>query len=344
MIAKRVLVAMSGGVDSSVTALLLKQAGFEVVGVTMRLFGAAQDRAADQAAAVAQTLGIEHLVVDLADQFQTSVVDYFCEAYRRGLTPNPCIVCNRLIKFGALLEYANSIGARYLATGHYARIENTPAGYRLFKAADGSKDQSYFLYRLNQDQLSRISFPLGGMTKIQVKQMADQAGLPVFTGESQDICFLGGGDYRSFLESHVDSCSGDIVDEEGKVLGRHRGLGHYTIGQRQGLGIASNKPLYVIAIDGIQNRIVIGEEQSLLCRTVHLNNISWISGAWPADATDLSARIRYRMPDASVSCLERECSADAVITFVEPVRAVTPGQSAVIYQCGEVLGGGIITG
>ncbi len=174
--------------------------------------------------------------------------------------------------------------------------------------------------------------------------MADQAGLPVFTGESQDICFLGGGDYRSFLESRVDFSPGEIVDEEGKVLGQHRGLGHYTIGQRQGLGIASNKPLYVIAIDGTQNRIVVGEEQSLLRRTVHINNISWISSSWPADAAGLSARIRYRMPDSSVSSIERDNGTGAVITFAEPVRAVTPGQSAVIYLCGEVLGGGIITG
>jgi tRNA-specific 2-thiouridylase len=343
MTGPRALAAMSGGVDSSVTAMLLRDAGFEVIGVTMRLHGTAQVKASDQAAAVATKLGIEHRVVDLSAQFQSGVVDYFCEEYRRGATPNPCIACNRLIKFGALLTFADELGASYLATGHYARIEATETGYRLRKGCDSSKDQSYFLYGLSQRQLSRILFPLGGITKAHTRRLAEKNGLPVFSGESQDICFLEGGDYRAFLEGRVEFTPGDIVDEEGKVLGRHRGLGLYTIGQRQGLGIASNKPLYVTSINSRQNRLIVGEAPELLSHNVHVNNLNWIAGVWPTDSTGLSARIRYRMPDAPLISLERDGDSAAVLAFASPVRAVTPGQSAVIYRCDEVLGGGIIT-
>ncbi len=344
MTGARVLVAMSGGVDSSVAAMLLKDAGFEVIGVTMRLFGKAQQKAAEQAAAVAQQLDIEHSTVDLSSTFQSSVVEYFCEEYRRGATPNPCIVCNRLIKFGALLTFADELGASHLATGHYARIERTLNDFHLFKARDASKDQSYFLYSLNQSQLSRILFPLGEKTKTETRTLAQAAGLPVFSGESQDICFLEGGDYRAFLDGRVEFIPGDITDEEGKILGRHLGLGLYTIGQRQGLGIASNKPLYVVAIDAGQNKMIVGDEKSLLRLTVRIDNLNWISGAWPTDISGLYARIRYRMPDAPLASIERDGDNGAILTFAAPVRAVTPGQSAVIYRCDEVLGGGIITG
>ena len=340
----RVLAAMSGGVDSSVAALLLKNAGFEVIGVTMRLFGTAQLKAAEQAAAVTASLGIEHLIVDLSAEFESSVVDYFCEEYRSGATPNPCVVCNRLIKFGALLKIADELDATHLATGHYARVESTASGYRLFKARDTLKDQSYFLYGLDQGQLSRVLFPLGGMTKTEARRLSEEASLPVFSGESQDICFLEGGDYRSFLEGRIDFISGDIVDGEGKIIGRHRGLGLYTIGQRQGLGIASNVPLYVTAIDTEGNRLIVGGETELLRSSVRIDNLNWIGGAWPAYSTGLSARIRYRMPDAPLISIEADGENAAIITFTAPVRAVTPGQSAAIYRCDEVLGGGIITG
>ena len=335
---------MSGGVDSSVTAMLLKEAGFEVIGVTMRLFGDAQQKAEEQAAAVAQKLGIEHRVVDLSTEFQSGVVDYFCEEYRRGATPNPCVVCNRLIKFGALFKFADELGAPYLATGHYARIEATPTGFRLIKANDTAKDQSYFLYGLSQRQLCRVFFPLGGMNKTETRRLAAQASLPVFSGESQDICFLQGDDYRSFLKSRVEFAPGDIVDEEDKVIGRHRGLGQYTIGQRHGIGIASNKPLYVTDIDSSQNRLIVGDEKTLLRLRVRIDNLNWIAGAWPADTESLSARIRYRMTDAPIELLSPAGENAAIITFAAPVRAVTPGQSAVVYRCDEVLGGGIITG
>ncbi len=344
MTGARVVVAMSGGVDSSLTAMLLRDAGFEVIGVTMKLFGTVQQKAAEQAAAVAQKLQIEHRIVDLSSTFQSSVVDYFCEEYSHGTTPNPCVACNRLIKFGALLTYADELGASNLATGHYARIERDQTDWHLFQARDSSKDQSYFLYSLNQRQLSRILFPLGQMDKTQVREMAQQAGLPVFSGESQDICFLEGGDYRTFLDRRIESTPGDIVDGEGKVLGRHRGLGLYTIGQRQGLGVASNNPLYVVAIKSSENRLILGGEKSLLTSTVRINNLNWISGTWPADTSGLSGRIRYRMPDAPLTSIERSGENTAILTFDVPVRAVTPGQSAVIYRCDEVLGGGIITG
>ena len=344
MIGARVMVAMSGGVDSSVAALLLRDAGYEVIGVTMRLFGEAQQKAAEQAAAVAQKLDIEHRIVDLSSTFQSSVIDYFCEEYRRGATPNPCVVCNRVIKFGALLDCADELVAAHLATGHYARVERASNGYHLYKACDASKDQSYFLYSLNKGQLSRILFPLGGMAKTEARALAQAAGLPVFYGESQDICFLEGGDYRDFLDGRVDFTPGDIVDESGKVIGRHRGLGLYTIGQRQGLGIASNKPLYVVAIDAFQNLLIVGDEKSLFTSTVRIDNLNWISGVWPADMSGLSARIRYRMPDAPLTSIERNGDSGAILTFAAPVRAVTPGQSAVIYRRDEALGGGIITG
>ena len=340
----RVLAAMSGGVDSSVAALLLKRAGYEVVGVTMSLFGQAQQKAYEQAATVAAKLGIEHRVIDFSDQFHSDVIDYFCQTYQSGETPNPCIVCNQLIKFGALLGYADSIGAPFLATGHYSRIDKSSSDYGLYKAVDSSKDQSYFLYRLNQAQLARILLPLGAMTKAQARQLAKEAGLPAFSDESQDICFLDGADYRSFLESQLELIPGDMVDETGKVIGRHKGLAQYTIGQRQGLGVTSNTSLYIIEIDSGQSRIVIGNEDALFKRMVKIKQLNWIAGNWPTDISGLYGRIRYRMPDAPILSLERNGDAGATITFVDPVRAVTPGQSAVIYKCDEVLGGGIIIG
>jgi tRNA-specific 2-thiouridylase len=339
-----VAVAMSGGVDSSVSALLLKRAGFRVIGLTMCLFGDAQQKSVAQARAVAAAIGIEHRVIDLSQQFASSVVDYFSNSYRSGDTPNPCVTCNRTIKFGALLEYAEKFGANYLATGHYARIDCAPDSVRLLQAIDANKDQSYFLYGLDQHQLSRAIFPLGACTKSEVRRLAEAAALPSFPGESQDICFLGGGDYRDFLRGRVDFLPGDIVDAGGVVLGRHRGLGLYTIGQRKGLGISSEKPLYVVAVDRATNRLIVDGEEALMKRLVHLEKVHWIAGAWPADNAGLTARIRYRMPDSALLSLEPDNKGGAVLTFIEPVRAVTPGQSAVIYQCDEVLGGGIITG
>ena len=340
----RVAVAMSGGVDSSVAAMLLKQAGYDVIGVTMRLKDSEHDNAfADTAAAVANKLGIKHHVIDLSKQFQNDVIDYFCETYRHGQTPNPCIVCNRLIKFGSLLEFADSLRAWHLATGHYARIRCTTSDYHLYKAIDTKKDQSYFLYRLDQIQLSRIILPLGEMTKNQVRQLADENSLPVNTAESQDICFLQGEDYHSFLESHFEFSPGNIVNEQNEVVGRHRGIGRYTIGQRHGLNVASNTPLYVLSIDPADNRVVVGNESSLLKPSVKIKDVHWISGSWPDVTQSLSARIRYRMADSDISILEQNGQTSATITFERPVRAVTPGQSAVIYRCDEVLGGGIIT-
>jgi tRNA-uridine 2-sulfurtransferase len=337
-----VAVAMSGGVDSSVAALILKRTGYNVIGITMRLFGETQEPAIRQAASVATILGIEHRVTDLSGQFQTNVIDYFCEEYSQGLTPNPCVACNKLIKFGALLQFADSIGAEYLATGQYAQIRKFDLSFHLYKARDLSKDQSYFLYRLNQEQLGQVLLPLGDLTKNQVRNLAKESALPVFPGESQDICFLQGEDYRSFLKGRVESIQGDIVDEEGKIVGFHRGIAYYTIGQRQGLGVASNVPLYVVAIDNDRNRVVLGSEKSLLSTSVFVKDLNWISGTWPTDLAGLSARIRYRMPDIPVTVLEPVSENVAKLTFVNPVRAVTPGQSLVVYRCDEVLGGGII--
>ncbi|APV44327.1 tRNA-specific 2-thiouridylase [Dehalogenimonas formicexedens] len=340
----RVAVAMSGGVDSSVAALRLKEAGYDVSGVTMRLTGLPNSIAlADSASIIAAKMGIRHYIFDLTQQFQKDVIDYFCEGYRAGRTPNPCIICNQQIKFGALLKLAETIGATYLATGHYARIQSDETGYHIYKATDPRKDQSYFLYRLSQAQLSRVILPLGELEKDRVRQIAADAAIPVQTNESQDICFLESGDYQSFLESRFPMAPGEIIDTRGEVVGRHRGIARYTIGQRHGLDIVANCPRYVTRIDAVRNQITVGDENALFQHEVRIENIHWISGSWPADVSGLSARIRYRMPDSCVTSIEPDSPDSAVIAFEKPVRAVTPGQSAVIYRCDEVLGGGIIT-
>ncbi|KTB48705.1 tRNA 2-thiouridine(34) synthase MnmA [Dehalogenimonas alkenigignens] len=344
MIKPQAIAAMSGGVDSSVSAMLLKRAGFSVLGLTMRLFGQTQEKAAERAAAVAEYLGIEHRVIDFTEEFQSSVIEYFCAEYAGGRTPNPCVVCNRQIKFGALLEAADSLGIRYLATGHYARIEPSASGYRLLEAADGAKDQSYFLYSLSQRQLGRALFPLGSLLKSQVRELAESAGLPSFPSESQDICFLGGQDYGSFLSSRVDAAPGEIVEPGGKVIGRHRGLIHYTVGQRHGLGISSPVPKFVLGVEPAANRVIVGEEKDLYRQRARIQDVSWINGSPPLDASRLSVRIRYRMRKVPLESFEVFPDRTAALGFSEPVRGVTPGQSAVIYREGEVLGGGIICG
>lgn len=342
MIKPAVIAAMSGGVDSSVAAWLLKQAGFSVLGVTMRLFGQTQEKAAERAAAVAGYLGIDHRVIDFTEKFHSGVIEYFCAEYAGGRTPNPCVVCNRLIKFGALLEAADSFGARYLATGHYARIERSPSGYHLLEAADGAKDQSYFLYGLEQRQLSRAIFPLGSLSKSRVRELAGSAGLPSFTSESQDICFIGGQDYRSFLLNRTDSAPGEIVEPEGKVIGRHRGLIHYTVGQRHGLGISSPVPKFVLGVEPSTNSLIVGDEKGLYQRKARIQDVSWVTGYPPLDAAGLSVRIRYRMRKVPLESIEVSTGRTAAVVFSEAVRGVTPGQSAVIYREREVVGGGII--
>ncbi|XUX01365.1 MAG: tRNA 2-thiouridine(34) synthase MnmA [Dehalogenimonas sp.] len=340
----RVAVAMSGGVDSSVAALLLKEAGYDVIGVTMRLTDSQKSASfAENAASIAAKLGIKHYTADLSQEFQKHVIDYFCEAYQTGQTPNPCIVCNKQIKFGALLKYTDSLGAAYLATGHYARIQSGATGYRLCKAVDAMKDQSYFLYRLNQTQLNRVLLPLGELTKDKVRQLAITAKLPIPENESQDICFFEERELHSFLKGSFPMLPGEIINEHGEIIGQHSGISRYTIGQRHGLNISGKHPQYVIGIDTARNRITLGAESALLKQSVTIRDLNWISGPWPEDISALSAKIRYRMDDSPIMSLTADSQESAIITFEKPVRAVTPGQSAVIYRCDEVLGGGIIT-
>jgi tRNA-specific 2-thiouridylase len=339
MARKRVAVAMSGGVDSSMAAAILRSQGHQVMGITMQLF--AGSTAPEIARRVAQKLSIPHTVVDLSEVFSRKVVHYFCDEYHRGRTPNPCVVCNQFIKFDALLGKAQELDADFLATGHYARSEASANGLRLLKGIDSHKDQSYFLYVIGQSQLQRLMLPIGHMYKSEVKKDAIALGLPVDTSqESQDICFIPSGDYRSFVSQHVPLQPGDIVDTEDKVLGMHSGLACYTVGQRHGLGLPSEKRLYVIRLDTDNNRVVVGSEEALLSSWLLTHQLHWISGEPPRDLSEITAKIRYKSPSVAVSLyLEND---GTWVCFNQSQRAIAPGQSIVFYRSEEVLGGGII--
>jgi tRNA-specific 2-thiouridylase len=341
MLKRKVAVALSGGVDSSAAALLLKEAAYEVIGIHMRLWDSPGfDHQAHQAENICRILDIPYHQVDLQQEFESCVMDYFCREYRQGRTPNPCVACNQCIKFGILLDKALSLGADYLATGHYARVEHSRDGHRLLKAADISRDQSYFLYTLTQEKLGRVLFPLSDHSKDEVKQMAKQAGMPTATRSSQDICFISQKNYGAFLSQRFATLPGDVLDTEGKRLGQHRGIAFYTIGQRHGLGLASGKPLYVIRIEPESNRIVLGPEEELYSRRLVAHNVNWISGTAPREPLTARAKIRYKSREAEVTVFSRNDSVD--VHFAQPQKAVTPGQAVVFYNVDEVLGGGII--
>jgi len=337
----KVAVALSGGVDSSVAALLLKEADYEVTGTHMRLWDSADhEYQGHRAEEICRILGIPYYRVDLQREFESSVVDYFCREYRQGRTPNPCVACNRHIKFGLLLDNALSLGANYLATGHYARVEHTSDGHRLLKARDIKKDQSYFLYTLTQDKLGHIQFPLGQYSKDEVKRIAERAGLPAAARSSRDICFISQKNYGAFLSQRLSSTPGDIVDTSGEKLGQHRGVAFYTIGQRHGLGLASGKPLYIISIEAESNRIVLGDEEELYSRKLAAQQLNWISGEAPQKPITAKAMIRYKSKEAEAAVFPRNDSVD--VHFANPQKAVTPGQAIVFYNVDEVLGGGLI--
>jgi len=337
----KVAVALSGGVDSSAAALLLKESACEVIGIHMRLWESPRlDYQAHRAENICRILGIPYHQVDLQKEFESCVVDYFCQEYQQGQTPNPCVACNQHVKFGFLLDKALSLGVDYLATGHYARVEHRSDGHRLLKAADVRKDQSYFLYTLTQEKLGHVLFPLGKHSKDEVKQMAKQAGLPTPTRSSQDICFISQKNYGTFLSQRFSSTTGDIVDTRGRKLGQHRGIAFSTIGQRHGLGLASGKPLYVIRIEPENNRIVLGHEEELYSRKLAAQKLNWISGKAPREPITVTAKIRYKSKEAEAVLFFRNGSVD--VNFAQPQKAVTPGQAIVFYNAGEVLGGGII--
>ncbi|OGN97247.1 MAG: tRNA 2-thiouridine(34) synthase MnmA [Chloroflexi bacterium RBG_13_51_36] len=341
MTKRKVAVALSGGVDSAAAALLLTRAAYEVIGIHMRLRDSPSfDDHAHRAADICRILGIPYHQLDLQKEFESCVVDYFCREYRHGRTPNPCVACNHYVKFGLLLDKALSLGADYLATGHYAKVEHSRHGHRLLKAADTRRDQSYFLYTLTQEKLGRVLFPLGEHNKDEVKQMAMQAGLPTATKSSQDICFISRKNYGAFLSQRFPTLPGEVVDTRGRKLGQHRGIAFYTVGQRHGLGLASGKPLYVIRIEPESNRIVLGHEEELYSRKLTAHNLNWISGKIPRESITARAKIRYKSKETEATLSFRNDSVD--VHFAQPQKAVTPGQAIVFYNVDEVLGGGII--
>lgn len=345
-----VVIAMSGGVDSSVAALLLVERGYDVSGVTMRLWTEPEARQAEDdgpvesARRVCDALGIPFQAIDYRADFKAEVVDYFAEAYSRGTTPNPCVVCNRRIKFGLLLAHVVAQGASFMATGHYVRSEWREDRYHLLKGRDAKKDQSYFLYRLTQNELAHLLFPLGEYSKDEVRQIAARRGLPVAErAESQETCFISDNDYRRFLKAYRPESirPGPIVDRQGRVLGEHKGLPFYTIGQRSGLGIAAPHPLFVLDIAPEQNTLVVGAESELGQSELIAAEVSYVSGEPPQGPLPVTAKIRYqaKYAEAILTPLDRD---SVRVSFRAPLRDITPGQSVVFYDGEEVLGGGVI--
>lgn len=352
----RVVVAMSGGVDSSVAAALLVQAGYEVIGMMMRLWSepglganaplnrcCTPDQMAD-ARRVANQLDIPFYVVDVQDYFRRTIVQFFIDEHERGRTPNPCIECNREIRFTYLLDRARALGADYLATGHYARVRRQNGQYELLKALDSSKDQSYVLHVLGQEELAQVLFPLGEFQKEDVRAMAAELGLPVAQKkESMDLCFLGDGDYRRFLREHTSNSAGagPILDQDGAVLGQHEGLAYYTIGQRKGLGISAPEPLYVLVKDRARNALIVGPREQLGQTELQVRDINWVSGEAPAGPFRASVKIRYKATGVAATVTPQPGGA-ACVHFDDFVSGATPGQGAVFFDGDRVVGGGLI--
>lgn len=347
---KRVTVAMSGGIDSAVAALIAIDRGYEVSGATMRLcpkfinFVDLSDNDINDAAEVCRILGIEHRVYDMQELFKNTVIRDFIDTYYDGGTPNPCIVCNKTMKFGAFLDAELAKGADYIATGHYAQIEEKNGRFLLKKSGDVSKDQTYMLWSLSQHQLSHTIFPLGNMTKPEIRALGAARGFVIaHKSDSQDICFVPDGDYAGFLENAVGEKypEGDYVDEYGNVLGKHKGVIHYTIGQRKGLGISMGRHIFVTKKDAETNRVTLADEDRLFTKKVVINNINLIPFDKIEGKIRIKAKIRYRHAESDAYA-EQTGADEITLTFDQPQRAPAKGQSAVMYDGDYVIGGGII--
>ncbi|MDO5426561.1 MAG: tRNA 2-thiouridine(34) synthase MnmA [Coriobacteriia bacterium] len=341
---KKILVELSGGLDSSVAAILLQNQGYEVVGCMMHLHDSPNfDNDLRVAKSVAKQLKIEFQVVDYREKFQQEVISYFIDTYKEAKTPNPCIVCNQRMKFGIVFELAKKLNCDHIATGHYARIVCEANKFELHKAKDLTKDQSYVLHFLDQEKLSKIIFPLGEYTKDEVRELAREANLPcVDKEESMDLCFAEGKTYYEYILENSDYKPepGNVIDTKGNILGEHEGLINYTIGQRKGLGIAGGDPLYVLSLDKTKNEVILGTKDETFVDEVHVSDFTWISGKAPAENFKCQAKLRYRQ--VPKDCLAKVDGNSVILEYPEGIDSVTPGQFAVLYVGDRVLGGGII--
>lgn len=354
---KRALIAMSGGVDSSVAALLMKQKGYDCVGVTMKLYDngdidvcsdktCCSVRDVEDARQVADRIGIPYYVYNFTGDFREQVIGRFVDAYEHGQTPNPCIDCNRYMKFGGLFQKAVDLGCEFIVTGHYARVrfDEESGRYLLLKGLDQDKDQSYVLYQMTQEQLEHVQFPLGELSKNETRKLAEQAGMDnASKRESQDICFVPDGRYTEFIERFrgKPSVPGDYTDRQGNVLGQHKGIIHYTIGQRKHLGIALQKPMYVCRIDPERNTVILGSNEDLFTKELTAGEVNLISTEQIKEPMRVTARVRYHHKEQPATVVQ--ITEDRIrLTFDEAQRAITPGQSVVMYQGDVVVGGGVI--
>ena len=349
----KVVVAMSGGVDSSVAAALLKEQGYEVIGMMLRLWSEPGKEDSNrcctpdsmaQARRVAAKLDLPFYVIDAKDVFHNTVVQYFLDGYARGETPNPCLICNRQIRWTFLLDHALALGADFMATGHYVRIRKAEGGYQLLRAIDRSKDQAYVLHVLNQEKLARALFPIGDYPKTEIRAIAEKFGLPTASRkDSQDLCFLAGEDYRNFLQRNAAEMPkpGEILTRDGRSVGEHTGLANYTIGQRKGLGVASLVPLYVLGKNSATNTLIVGTQEELGSRELTARDINWLSGETPSEPFRAEVKIRYTAKEAEARVAPINAN-QVQIQFDAPQRDITAGQAAVFFHGDVMIGGGII--